>query len=74
MGGLFSKPSIPPPPPIPPTPTMPDQQSPAVLEAQRAEATAAQGRSGRRSTILSEQPQANTAPYSNNTLGANPGR
>ena len=75
MGGLFSKPSIPAPPPIPPTPTMPDQSSPAVLEAQRQQATADQARSGRRSTILTKPLQEPiTAPYTSPTLGSSPGR
>ena len=74
MSGLFSKPDIPPPPPIPPTPTMPDQSSPAVLEAQRQQATQAQSRTGRRSTILTQQPTESTQPYSAPTLGSSPNK
>ena len=52
MGGLFSKPSMPPiPEPKPPAP-MPDSESPAVLEAKRKAQMDIMSRAGRSSTIL----------------------
>lgn len=72
MSGLFGgggdAPSPPPPPPPPkPTPPMPDMQSPAVLEAEQQRMQAIIGRSGRRSTILSQGES--DQPYTRRTLG-----
>lgn len=67
MAGLFGSPSIPPPPPIAPTPPMPDLQSPQVMEAQQIQTASILGRSGRRSTILSQGGE--TPPYSKPVLG-----
>lgn len=52
LGTLFSGPPTPPQPPAP-TP-MPDLQDPAILAAQKLASTAAQARSGRASTILTQ--------------------
>jgi hypothetical protein len=72
MTGLFSKPAV-----VQPTPAapMPDNNSPAVLEAQRKAAAEAAARAGRTSTILTdnEGPAANrrgSDSYSGRTLGS----
>jgi hypothetical protein len=52
MGGLISKPKAPPPPP-PPTP-MPDTNDAAAIAAKRKAQAAAQTRSGRQSTIMTD--------------------
>lgn len=53
MGGLFSKPEIPPPPPIPKV-RMPTPVDKETLEAARRQREAARMRSGRSSTILTD--------------------
>lgn len=70
MGGLFKSDK---PKPTPPA-RMPDEEDPAVIEARRRAAAAAQSRSGRASTMLSNrnqraQGQAGTQAYGNSLLG-----
>lgn len=67
MSGLFGGNDIPPPPPPKPTPPMPDLESPAVLEAQRVRTAAIVSRSGRSSTLLSQDDSGR--PYTRKTLG-----
>lgn len=56
MGGLFSspKPSAPPPPPPPEPVTMPEADDEAVQKAKRRKLAEIQARSGRASTILTD--------------------
>ena len=56
MGGLFSspKPSAPPPPPPPEPVTMPEADDEAVRKAKRRKLAEIQARSGRASTILTD--------------------
>lgn len=71
MGGLFKSKA---PTPTPVTP-LPDTEDPAIKEAQRRNAAATQGRSGRASTVLTtRQPRGTTAQpgtgaYGNSLLG-----
>lgn len=69
MAGLFGAPK--PPPPKPPAP-MPDEESPAVLEAQRRERLRIASRAGRRSTILTDPDNRGVGSdtFSSKTLGA----
>lgn len=68
MAGLFGGGSAPPAPkPAPPAP-MPDEESPLVKEAERRRVATIAGRSGRASTILS-QDEGSNSPYSGKTLG-----
>lgn len=60
MGGLFGKKPTP-----QPVQRMPDTEDPAVLEAKKRAAGAAQARSGRSSTMLSTRGQGASAPASN---------
>lgn len=75
MGGLFgSKREAQ---KVTPPPRMPDEEDPAVQEARRRAAGAAQARSGRTSTVLtnraqrsaSQGSQAGTTAYKNSLLG-----
>lgn len=57
MGGIFSKPKLPPPPPPPPEPEPmpdPDPEASGVAREKRAKIVEQQKRSGRASTILSQ--------------------
>ncbi len=56
MGGLFGSPPAPPPPPPPPPPPapMPTPDDSAIKAAQKKQAALSIGRSGRLSTILSD--------------------
>jgi hypothetical protein len=68
MAGLFGGGGTPPPPPPPkPVAPMPDEESPLVLEAARRKQVEILNRSGRRSTIMSQDDS--DAPYSAKTLG-----
>lgn len=58
MGGLFKTDK----PKVTPVSRMPDTEDPAVLEAKKRAAGAAQARSGRASTMLSSRVQAANAP------------
>lgn len=63
--GLFAKtPKAPPPPPITP---MPDENDPRLMKERQRAAAAAQGRSGRASTILA--PDSGGGNFSKTTLG-----
>lgn len=72
MSGLFgggdSPPPPTPPPPPKPTPPMPDLESPMVREAEDQRMRAIIGRSGRRSTELTQGPS--DQPYTRRTLGS----
>ena len=70
MGGLFGKKPEP-----TPAARMPDAEDPAVLEAKKRAANAAQARSGRASTVLSARNAApaatdGTGAYKNSLLGS----
>lgn len=64
MTGLFSKPEKPKPPP--PPAVMPDPDDDTILQAKRRRTAAAQARSGRLSTILSD---GGTGDFSSERLG-----
>lgn len=73
MGGLFKKPQP------QPVQRMPDTEDPAVLEAKKRAAGAAQARSGRASTVLTNRAQAansaaaggaGTTAYKSSLLGS----
>lgn len=64
MGGLFGKKQTP-----QPVQRMPDTEDPAVLEAKKRAAGAAQARSGRASTMLSTRAQTANTPAVGNGAG-----
>lgn len=69
MGALFKSPKIPDPPPPPKPKRMPNQEDPDVIAAGRRTRAAAKRRSGRESTILTDQTKATTGS-SGEKLGA----
>jgi hypothetical protein len=69
MSGLFSSPSIPPPPSLPKPVRMPTETDPSILDAAKRNRAAAYNRTGRLSTIMTDNLQ-NTVGSSGQKLGA----
>lgn len=70
MAGLFGGGSPPPTPQVAVAPPLPDPNSPSVIEAQNAAATAAMARGGRQSTITGRADMSSPRPRNNPSVAS----